>query len=317
MMGRGVKKLGTPRGVEVNEKKFSQATTHQSTTTSTTTHQSITTSKRSLTHPAPPQQAITAMSTLTLPATVPPFVAPFLPTPLPNRPYLTLTYATSLDSQLSLSPGIQTALSGPASKALTHHLRTHHSAILIGASTAIADDPGLNSRLPGTPHSAQPRPIILDPRFRYQLTRSARVLQAARSGAGKAPYIFVGRSAVGGGDDPRVFWVEEAGGQVVVLEDPVAGEGWAWEYLVGVLAGLGVGSVMVEGGGRVINDLLRAENRRFVDAVVVTVAPVYLGEGGVQVCPERAERGEAAVRLADVQWLGLGRDVVMAARVEG
>jgi 2,5-diamino-6-(ribosylamino)-4(3H)-pyrimidinone 5'-phosphate reductase len=250
---------------------------------------------------------------LTLPAAIPPFLAPYLSnatTSPVTRPFITLTYATSLDSHLSLAPGVQTALSGPSSKALTHYLRTQHVAILIGASTAIADNPGLNSRLPSTPLSAQPRPIILDPHFRWNFPRDARVLKTAREGNGKAPYILISRDSLC--DDPRVSWLEEAGGKVVKL-DPPPPSGWGWDYLLGTLLTLGIESVMVEGGGRVINELLRRENLEFVDSVVVTVAPVYLGRGGVNVSPEGKD-GEAAVRFRDAEWTVLGRDVVMAAR---
>lgn len=72
---------------------------------------------------------------------------------------------------------------------------------------------------------------------------------------------------------------------------------------------------MVEGGARIINGLYSPENRKFVSSVIVTVAPKYLGEGGVAVCPGREERDRVAVELWDVVWVPLGRDVVMAARI--
>lgn len=58
-------------------------------------------------------------------------IDPYIPKPtlqqdaaLLRKPDVTLTFATSLDSQLSLAPGVQTALSGPESKAMTHYLRS-------------------------------------------------------------------------------------------------------------------------------------------------------------------------------------------------
>jgi 2,5-diamino-6-(ribosylamino)-4(3H)-pyrimidinone 5'-phosphate reductase len=261
------------------------------------------------------------MSTaLELPASVSPFLSAYLPPASPSsspdplepeetepasRPFVTLTYATSLDSHLSIAPGVQTALSGPESKALTHHLRTFHDAILIGASTAVADDPGLNSRLPGTTLSQQPRPIILDPTFRWQLTRESRVLRTTRDGQGLAPWVFVAKEPEAG--DVRVGVLEEVGGQLVVLEQE-DGKEWGWEKILAKLAELGIKSVMVEGGARVANGLLKRGD--LVDSVVVTVAPVYLGKGGVNVSPE------GVVRFRDVAWCTLGRDVVMAGRVE-
>ena len=60
--------------------------------------------------------------------------------------------------------------------------------------------------------------------------------------------------------------------------------------LLEVLGGLGVRSLMVEGGARVIRSFLHAargsggrggEDERAVDALVVTVAPTVVGDAGV------------------------------------
>ena len=248
------------------------------------------------------------MSALKLPPQVPDFLSGYLPVTRARRfPFVTLTYATSLDSHLSLRPGVQTALSGPETKALTHHLRLHHDAILIGASTAVADDPGLNSRLPSATLEAQPQPVVLDPQFRWMLTADARAIATARSGRGKAPIVLVSEERYDR-DDPRVKVLEEVGGRVETLP----GLRWAWAEILKTLGRLGLRSVMVEGGGTVINHLLMQENLKFVDSVVITVAPVYLGRGGVNVSPERAQEKEAAVRFPNVRWCTLGSDVVMA-----
>lgn len=140
--------------------------------------------------------------------------------------------------------------------------------------------------------------------------------------------------------DPRINWVMEAGGQVVVLDyeeeqEPkttttaaaaavTTGKGekklvWGWEYLLRSLKSYDLHSIMIEGGGCVINSLLQRENLRFVNSVVVTIAPVYLGQGGVQVCPKRVEeegKPVSAVKFMDVSWLPLGSDVVMTARLD-
>ena len=158
----------------------------------------------------------------------------------------------------------------------------------------------------------------MDPHFRWGFSRDARCLRAAREGPGLGPYVLISAAAAakGAGDgdaEERMRWLQECGGDTIVLDDPPTTTGaWEWAYLLDTLARLGLHSVMVEGGGRVINDLLRVENRGLVDAVVVTVAPVYLGRGGVAVCPEVAE----PVRFRDVQWAVLGSDVVMAARID-
>lgn len=263
------------------------------------------------------------------------FLTPYLPAASPavssTHPFTTLTYATSLDSHLSLSPGTQTHLSGPLSKALTHYLRSKHSAILIGVSTAIADDPGLNCRLQGVDLEGQPRPIVIDPDFRWEFTRDSRVLKTAREGKGKAPYFIVSAAATATSlDGERLRWLREAGGRVFWMPEwpqastprfppPQKASRWGWDQILGFIKSeCKVDSLMIEGGGVVVNSLLTPENLKLINSVVITIAPVYLGQGGVNVSPA-AQMGESgqrvsAIKFKEVQWNVLGNDVVMVAR---
>mmetsp|Transcript_34521 Transcript_34521/g.55844 ORF Transcript_34521/g.55844 Transcript_34521/m.55844 type:complete len:147 (+) Transcript_34521:57-497(+) len=85
-----------------------------------------------------------------------------------NRPFVTLTYAQSLDGSISAERGSPLLLSGKESMTMTHALRAAHDAILVGVGTLIADDPSLNVRhVNGT----NPRPIILDSSLRMPLNR--------------------------------------------------------------------------------------------------------------------------------------------------
>ena len=235
----------------------------------------------------------------------------------PRRPHVTLTFATSLDSQLSLAPGVQTALSGSESKAMTHYLRSKHDAILIGVGTAEADNPSLNCRIGGVGGyggdglKGQPRPVIIDPKGRWQFNAESKVLRLAKEGKGQAPWVIT----KGPIDEERTKLLESVGGQVIVA-DSGPSPTWriSWEYVMDVLNNKNVESVMIEGGGSVINDLLAPRNIGYVDTIIVTIAPTWLGKGGVQVCPdERMERGVRlpVARLRDVKWVPLGDDVVL------
>ncbi|GAB7346362.1 hypothetical protein MBLNU457_5070t1 [Dothideomycetes sp. NU457] len=244
------------------------------------------------------------------------FLKPYLPashTPSQSgRPHITLTFATSLDSSLSLSPGTQTALSGPQSKAMTHYLRSVHDAILIGVGTAIADNPSLNCRLEGVGGYGreglygQPRPVVVDPEGRWDV-RGTKVLDLASKGKGRAPWVVTART-------PRAELVqvlEGCGGGFIVLDRDADGR-VGWQRIVEVLSEKGIGSVMIEGGGTVINTLLAAENSHLVDSVIVTIAPTWLGRGGVVVSPERANGPTCPVaRLNTTMWHQLGDDVVL------
>jgi 2,5-diamino-6-(ribosylamino)-4(3H)-pyrimidinone 5'-phosphate reductase len=185
----------------------------------------------------------------------------------------------------------------------------------VGVSTAVADDPGLNCRIEGVRLEQQPRPIILDPGFRWEFKRNARVLETARAGKGKAPWILV--SSYTGRDSAmqRREWLEEVGGKLIVLDPPSQNGCWSWNYILQKLQQEDLQSIMVEGGGGVINNLLSPENLALIDSVIVTMVPVYLGRGGVNVSPA-SRKTVPAVTFKDVQWNVLGRDVVMAARAD-
>ncbi|KAF2036481.1 bacterial bifunctional deaminase-reductase [Setomelanomma holmii] len=271
---------------------------------------------------------------LRFPASQAQHIDPYIPspsTPPPSnpisKPHVTLTFATSLDSQLSLAPGVQTALSGPESKAMTHYLRSWHDAILIGAGTAIADNPSLNCRIGGVGGyggeglERQPRPVIIDPKGRWNVTAESKCVQLAASGRGKGPWIVTFRGAFGR-EDKRRKLLESVGGAVLEITIVLAttNSPMPWSMILSVLAGNGIKSVMIEGGGTVINGLISPANIREVDSVIITIAPVWLGKGGVQVCPDEREQEGNKIpigRLKDVKWLPLGDDVVLCGRPNG
>lgn len=175
----------------------------------------------------------------------------------------------------------------------------------------------------------QPRPIILDPDFRWEFTRDSRVLKTVREGKGKAPFLIV-RASSAPHKEERKIWLEEAGGSVFYMPEqhpattsqsssPQHGGRWGWDQILRFIKSeCEVDSVMIEGGGVVINSLLSAENPDLINSVIVTIAPVYLGHGGVNVSPtsqtDKSGQRVSAVKFKEVQWNVLGNDVVMVAR---
>lgn len=240
-----------------------------------------------------------------------------------RQPFVTLTFATSLDSSLSLAPGVRTALSGPQSKAMTHYLRSRHDAICVGVGTAVADDPGLNCRIAedtggsATVSTHQPRPIVIDPHDRWPLSYDSRVLATARRGHGLAPYIV---TAVQQPDAAKQSLLENHGGKYIVLNTAPSGSTgrFRWEDVLASIASHGLRSIMIEGGGDIINSLLEPANTHLVSSVIVTIAPVWLGRGGVMVSPNRVHSADnqpiPVARLADVKWQQLGEDVILCGK---
>lgn len=259
---------------------------------------------------------------LTFPAESAALLEPRLPPKLDpedtsrSRPFVTLTFATSLDSSLSLAPGVRTRLSGPGSKAMTHYLRTRHSAILVGVSTVLADDPALNCRIAGA--SCQPRPIVIDANLRWTPRRSDKVFEVCRSGAGLAPFILTGVDASA---LPRasVELLHGHGGKYIHVpttrSEATGRLRFNWDDILAALQAEHLSSVMVEGGGQIINSLLEPAYHNLIDSVIVTIAPTWLGQGGVVVSPDRVTDSAGVpfpvARLSHVSWHPFGEDVVL------
>lgn len=210
-----------------------------------------------------------------------------------QRPFVTLSYAQSVDGSIATHPSRPFALSSEPSFDMTHLLRSRHAALLVGINTVLVDDPLLTVRRCA---GRNPRPVVLDSRLRCPddasllahpdqrplllTTGQARPEQAARIEARGASVRVLPRDALG-----RV--------------DLVAA--------VRCLADLGVESLMVEGGATVINSFLRS---RLVDYCVITVVPRLIG-GVKAVSTPCSPDGLPPLTIADCRYHPLGGDVII------
>jgi 2,5-diamino-6-(ribosylamino)-4(3H)-pyrimidinone 5'-phosphate reductase len=102
--------------------------------------------------------------------------------------------------------------------------------------------------------------------------------------------------------------------KVVVVEEGEEGA-MEWEGVLRALKAEGVDSVMVEGGATVINALLARPH--LVDSVIVTIAPTWLGQGGLAASPaEKVVDGQRvnAASLLETSWRQFGADAVLCGR---
>lgn len=209
-----------------------------------------------------------------------------------ERPFVTLSYAQSLDGSISVAPDASLPLSSPESLEMTHRIRAAHDAILVGIGTVIADDPRLSVRL----HAGNnPQPIILDTQLRFPT--DAQLLADST-----IPWVLAGDRAA----RDRQVALESAGARVMrVTNEPRGGV-----HLPSALASLhaqGIRSIMVEGGARVITSFLRD---RLVDLLILTIAPVIVGGlrgvGNLSLAP-----GDQLLKLEQIHHSAFGPDLVV------
>ncbi|KAG7807434.1 hypothetical protein KL921_004192 [Ogataea angusta] len=218
-----------------------------------------------------------------------------------NPPFITLTFAQSIDSRISSSPGVRTSISHLETKTMTHYLRSKHDALLVGIGTFLADDPKLNCRFRvnhnGMDHLI--RPVIIDPTFKLgSFYEGSKLRQVSLDSKGLPPIVVVKLSKIRSNPEIESFCLQH---DIVLL--PLEGElasKFQWIEVFKELKKRSIRSIMVEGGASVINSLLSSRDSRsgqpLIDSLIVTISPIFLGKSGVEVSPCKE------LRLSDVSW---------------
>lgn len=215
-----------------------------------------------------------------------------------HRPFVLLTFASSLDGSIAARAGAPFALSGHAALEMTHALRAQHDTILVGIGTVLADNPQLNVRFAQGPH---PRPIILDAQLRCP--PDARCIDAARG-------TLIVTTEHASNDAQRVL--ESAGATVLrVASERQNSAHIDLHALMRTLANLNIRTLMVEGGAQVITAFLQAG---LVDRVTLTLAPTFVG--GVHSISTLLSQENNFPRLKNVRLTQLENDIIVQGAVE-
>ena len=213
-----------------------------------------------------------------------------------GRPFVTVSYAQSIDGSIATRNRRPLPLSGPEAMRMTHVLRALHDGILVGIETVLADDPQLSVRLVEGPH---PQPVVLDSRLRTP--RDARLLQDRQ----RRSWL------VGAVDNPpaRVGDMTRSGAEVLPCPRDARSGRLDLPQTLALLHARGIKRLMVEGGARVITSFIQAQ---LVDLFIVTIAPKLVG--GLQVLAAPTNGANAPMQLSGVRYACLGGDLILWAR---
>jgi diaminohydroxyphosphoribosylaminopyrimidine deaminase/5-amino-6-(5-phosphoribosylamino)uracil reductase len=204
-------------------------------------------------------------------------------------PYVAAKWAMTLDGKIATRTGDSRWVSGDRARGWVRSLRDDYQAILVGANTAVRDDPGLRGG------RRDPIRIVLDSNARLpmesQLVKSARERRTVIAVTDSAPVA-------------KLRQLERAGVQVIRLETPDL------RVVFEELARSGIHSILVEGGGEVHASLFESG---LADEVLVVVAPKIAG-GRDAVTPVEGEglsKMAEALRLKNITVERLGQDVLI------
>ena len=176
------------------------------------------------------------------------------------RPFVTLSFAQSIDGSIAQVRGEPFAVSGADSLRLTHALRAAHNAILVGVDTVIADDPRLNVRLVEGP---TPVAVVLDSHLRTPL--DARLFDHHD----RVLIVTTEEAAT----SPTATQLADRGATIVGVTPDDTGRPHLGHALQ-ALTQMDLDSVMVEGGAEIIHAFL---DQGRADAAVITIAPMFMG----------------------------------------
>jgi len=175
-------------------------------------------------------------------------------------PFVTWKMAASLDGKVASRDGTSRWITGPEARADVHRLRAASDAIVVGAGTALADDPSLTVRMPGY-RGRPPLRVLVDAR--------GRVSARGDLFSGEAPTLVATTSLAP--EERRGEWAA-AGAEVLVYE--AEGERVPLARLMEDLGKRDVQAVLLEGGPTLAWSALE---EGVVDRVVVYLAPKLIG----------------------------------------
>ena len=210
-----------------------------------------------------------------------------------DRPWVVLKYAQTVDGRIATATGDSKWISGASERQLAHALRAACDAVLVGVGTVLSDDPQLTVRLvPG----ASPMRIALDTQLRTPPT--AKILSP------DTPTILVASTSA---PADRRSALEATGARIRTVAPGPGGLDLTATFQD--LATLGVRTLLVEGGARIITSLLRA---RLVDRLVFSLSPTVLGAGTEAVGDLGSARVTDGLRLVNRSVHLVDDDVVLA-----
>jgi diaminohydroxyphosphoribosylaminopyrimidine deaminase / 5-amino-6-(5-phosphoribosylamino)uracil reductase len=229
-----------------------------------------------------------------------------------RTPFVTVKAAMTLDGKIATASGESKWITGEKARAYGMKLRTGVDAVLVGINTVLADDPALTAREVPSPKSQVPSPlrrIVLDSLARTPL--NARVV---RDGFAAQTTIVVGKAAPG----KRVAALaKRVNVMVAPIKKTAMGDAPLQIDLRWLLKQLGkeqVTSLLVEGGGEVNASFLLGG---LAQRVAFFYAPKILGgrDARKAVAGAGVQNVAEMIRLRDVEWKRLGRDLLLTGRV--
>jgi len=218
-----------------------------------------------------------------------------------DRPHVHLRLMLSADGCIECTGEGTRPIASAAARAHGFGLRLQHDAVMVGSGTIVADDPRLTARLPGC-EARTPVRVIVDAEARTPV--NSNVVTLART---SPTWVFVAPDA----PEERVKALFQRGVLVLTAEREASGRLDLADVLF-QMGGLGISSVLAEGGVRLSRSLLEAG---MVDEATIIVSEDTAG-GEVPELPLTELSDPEAFHIVSGRSFGKDR-LLHLARIDG
>lgn len=207
-------------------------------------------------------------------------------------PYVAVKMAVSLDGKVAAKTGKSKWISSKRSREFVHKLRSEFDGVMVGVGTVLADNPSLTCRLGKT--RKNPAKIIVDSRLRTPL--NSKLFSSGR-------IIFLTTKNY---SRKKRDAMEKRGVEFVVSGNKKVSLGQAFRKL----PGLGVLSILAEGGGELNGSLFQ---EKLVDHIYFFAAPKIIGgrDAKTPVAGSGVESPEDAIAVRNMKTKRIGEDLLI------
>jgi len=210
---------------------------------------------------------------------------PYIHNRLSSKPFVVLKLASTLDGRITL--GGRKYITGEDSRKFVHELRAWLESIAVGINTLLSDNPILDRRL---------FPVKLPPPIRVIFDYYCRVpVELSWLRNRERVIVFCHRKA----DEKKIEELGRVGADVVQVS---GNDGLLdLEECLDKLSGLGVTSILIEGGARIATSIIE---KRLFDRLVIVYAPYFGGESEVTLFGSKGTPGwqkEEGIVLKEVR----------------
>jgi len=217
-----------------------------------------------------------------------------------RMPFITVKVAESLDGRIATKTGDSKWITSDKSRVLAHRARRDFDAIMVGVNTILRDNPKLDAWF----SKKHPVKIVVDsqlstPEKANIFSKESPVIIATlttRSGQETENRKILERKA-------KILEIKEKAGQINLKD------------MMKKLAGMGITSVLVEGGGMLIGSLFDDD---LVDKVMFFISPKIIGgkDAISSVMGQGISRVERALKLKSVSLKRVGEDFLIEGYVK-